>query len=58
MCPCKKGHQTVQHITLDCTLLEKGREKLKSVVKRIENWPVNCNRLGTYYHKNFKEYID
>ena len=52
MCPRKKGHQTVQHIIFDCTLLEKEREKLKAVVTRIENWPVNCNKLGTHYYKN------
>jgi len=28
-CPCRKGPQTVQHIILDCPLLEKEREKLK-----------------------------
>jgi len=58
MCPCEKGHQTIQHIIFDCPLLEKEREKLKSVVTRTENWPVSCNKLGIQYYKNFKEYID
>ena len=58
MCPCTKGHQTVQHIIFDCPLLEKEREKLKAVVTRTENWPVSCNKLRTHYYKNFKEYMD
>ena len=58
MSSCKKGHQTVQHIIFDCPLLEKEREKLKAVVTRTENWPVDCNKLGIQYYKNFKEYID
>jgi hypothetical protein len=48
----------VQHIIFDCILLEKEGEKLKAVVTKIENWPVNCNKLGTHYYKNFKEYTD
>ena len=58
MCPCRKGPQTVQHIIFDCPLLEKEREKLKAVVTRTENWPVNCNKLGVQFHKKFKEYVD
>jgi len=58
MYPCRKGHQTVQHIIFDCPLLEKVREKLKTVVTRTENWPVTCNKLGMHSYKNFKEYID
>jgi hypothetical protein len=54
--PMQKGHQTVQHITLDCPLLEQDRGKLQAVMTRIEKWSVNCNKLGT--HKKFKEYID
>jgi len=57
-CPCRKGRQTVQHIIFDCPLLEKEREKLKAVVKRTENWPASCNKLGVQYHRIFKEYID
>jgi len=58
MCPCRKGPQTVQHIVFDCRLLETERGKLKAVVTRSESWPVSCNKLGTKYHKQFKEYID
>jgi hypothetical protein len=54
--PCRKGPQTVQHIIFDCPLLGKEMEKLISIVTRTENWPVNCNKLGTQYHKEFKEY--
>jgi len=57
-CPCRKGPRTVQHIIFDCPLLEKEREKLKAVVTRSENWPVNCNKLGVQYHTKFKEYVD
>jgi len=48
----------VQNIIFDCPLLEKEREKLKAVVTRAENWPVDCNKLGVEYHKKFKEYVD
>jgi len=56
--PCTKFHQTVHHITFDWPLLEKERENLKAVVTRTENWPVNCNILGTHNFNKFKEYID
>jgi hypothetical protein len=42
----------------DCPLLGREREKLKSIVTRTENRPVNCNKLGIQYYKEFKEYIN
>jgi len=57
-CLCRKGPQTVQHIVFDCPLIETEREKLKAVVTRSGSWPVSCNKLGTKYHKHFKEHID
>jgi len=56
MWPCDEGHERVQNIIFDCPLLEKEREKLKALVTRTENWPVNSNILGTHYYKNLKEY--
>jgi len=48
----------VQNIIFDYPLLEKEREKLKAVVRRTENWPVSCKKLGVQYHKKLKTYVD
>ena len=58
MCPCKQGDQSVDHILFNCILYEQDRDKLNAVVKRPDSWPVNKDKLGIRYYKNFEEFTD
>ena len=44
-CSCNKGEQTVDHIIYSCNLEEHGRDRLKAVITRSEQWPVSKNKL-------------
>jgi hypothetical protein len=54
MYPCKQGDQSVDHILFDCILHEQDKDKLKSVVKKPDSWPVSKDKLGIKYYKTFK----
>jgi hypothetical protein len=58
MCSCKEGDQSVDHILFDCKLLEHNRDRLKAVVTRSENWPVNKDTLSIKFYKFFKEFTN
>ena len=53
ICPCKTSEQTVDHLIFNSKLLNKEREKLKTVVTRKENWPVQKDKLLKYYTNLF-----
>ena len=53
ICPCKTSEQTVDHLIFNCKLLNKEREKLKTVVTRKETWPVQKDRLLKHYTNLF-----
>jgi hypothetical protein len=57
-CPCKQGEQSVDHIVYDCKLHDQERGKLKAAIIRPDSWPVNKNKLGVKYYKNFKVFAD
>jgi hypothetical protein len=58
MCSCGEGEQTIDHIILDCVLVEQERDKLKTEVLRTENWPVNKEILINKYSNYFKKFTD
>jgi hypothetical protein len=53
MCSCGGGEQTIDHIILDCELVEQERHRLKAEVLRTENWPVTKEILINKYSKYF-----
>jgi hypothetical protein len=58
MCSCGGGEQTVDHIILDCELVEQERHRLKAEELRTENWPVTEEMLINKYSKYFKKFTD
>jgi hypothetical protein len=55
-CPCKHGTQTVDHLICQCNRLKNEREKLKTIVLRVSNWPVSKSELTNRYLKQFTRY--
>jgi hypothetical protein len=53
MCSCGGGEQAIDHIILDCELVEQERHRLKAEVLRTENWPVTKEILINKYSKYF-----
>ena len=54
----QKDVQSVDHILLNCKLLEHDRDRLKAAVTRSENWPVNKEKLSIKLYKNFKGFTN
>jgi hypothetical protein len=57
-CPCKHGTQTVYHLIFQGNRLKNGREKLKTSVLRVGNWPVSKIELTNRYLKQFTRYVN
>ena len=55
---CDKGEQTVDHIIYSCSLQEQERDRLKAVITRSEQWPINKNKFVLKYYKNFTQFTD
>lgn len=58
MCTCNTAEQSVDHLIYDCKLIEQERETLKAKVLRLENWPVNKNKLISEYTTNFIKFAN
>jgi hypothetical protein len=58
MCFCKNGEQRVDHILLDCKVLEQERDSLKAAVLRSENWPSSKNKLIAKFNKTFQKFTN
>ena len=39
-CPCGNGNQTVEHILLECGILQEERERLITAVAKKDNWSI------------------
>ena len=48
----------MDHILLDCKLLEHDRLRLKAEVTWSEKWPVSRDKLGIKFYKYFKEFTN
>ena len=57
-CPCGGGSQTVDHLLIDCTILQEERERLIGKISRHDNWPVNKSQLGNKYIKHFIQFTN
>jgi hypothetical protein len=57
-CPCGHNEQTTEHLLLDCTLLNKERNRLISAVSRRDDWPINKHTLIRKYNKAFTRFTD
>lgn len=55
-CPCGHNDQTVDHLLLECALLQKERDCLISAVSRTDNWPTNKYLLITKHYKAFARF--
>ena len=53
-----KLYQTVDHLTYDCTILQRERGKLISEVSKQDNWPVTKSDLVNKYIKYFLEFMN
>jgi hypothetical protein len=47
-CPCGHNDQTTEHLLLDCSLINKERDRLISAVTRTDDWPTNKQTLKAY----------
>jgi hypothetical protein len=45
ICPCGTTEQTVNHILVECELLNKERNNLISAVLKTDIWPITKNKL-------------
>ena len=56
--PCGGGNQTVDHLLIDCTILQEERERLIGKISRHDNWQVNKSQLGNKYIKHFIQFTN
>ena len=51
-CPCNKGDQTIEHLLLNCKLIDKQRNLLRSqIIKKGGTWPPKKHHLVEKYLK-------
>jgi hypothetical protein len=55
--PCVNSDQTVDHLLLDCQLLNKERNLLKQSVQKT-NWPTNKRELIEKHIKDFMKFTN
>ena len=58
-CPCRlKAEQTISHIILNCTILEKERRILQNAIVRTgDTWPPSFEQLTSKHIKMFTKFI-
>jgi hypothetical protein len=57
-CPCGHNDQTIEHLLLDCTILNKERDRLISAVSRTDDWPTNKHTIITKHYKAFNRFTN
>jgi hypothetical protein len=55
-CPCGKGNQTTEQILYDCGILQEDRERVIAAVAKIDNWPINKDKLIKKHYKAFAKF--
>jgi len=55
-CPCGNGHQTMEHILLECATLQEDRERLIAEVAKTGDWPISKDMLIKKHYKAFAKF--
>ena len=53
ICPCGNTDQSIDHVLLDCELLNKERDSLMSTVLKTDVWPISKDKLIREHFKTF-----
>ena len=58
-CPCNKGDQTIEHLLLNCKLIDKQRNLLRSqIIKKGGTWPPKKHHLVEKYLKELCQFVN
>ena len=57
-CPCGNRDQNIDHIILECKLLNKGRNILKQSILKTNDWPTNRRDLIKKHIKYFMKFTN
>jgi len=57
-CPCDNSDQNIDHLLLDCQLLNKERDTLKQSIQKTNDWPTNKRELIRKHIKEFMKFTN
>jgi len=55
-CPCGNGNQTLEHILIECGILQEERERLIAAVAKTDNWSIKKDTLMKRHYKAFARF--
>ena len=58
ICPCGTTDQSIDHVLLDCELLNKERDSLMSTVLKTDVWPISKDKLIRKHFKIFAKFTN
>ena len=57
-CPCGNKDQTIDHLLLECELLQRERDSLISAASKSDGWPTSKSTLIRKHYKTFARFTN